>query len=62
MARGGPGPMGGAVGVMAIWKWYYYAPNTLKQLYDSQIKRGECHRRADSSRFHDGVGDFTVKG
>jgi len=32
-----------AVGVMAIWKWYYYAPNTLKQLFDSQIKRGETN-------------------
>ena len=26
--------------LMAIWKWYYYAPNTLKEMYDAQIQRG----------------------
>jgi len=34
-----------AVGVMPIWKWYYYAPNTLKQLYSSQIKRGTTNKK-----------------
>lgn len=30
-------------GLMAIWKWYYYAPNTLKEMYDAQIKRGKTN-------------------
>jgi len=32
-------------GLMAIWKWYYYAPNTLKEMYTAQIKRGKTNKQ-----------------
>jgi len=34
-----------AVGLMAIWKWFYYMPNTLKEMYDSQMKRGQTNAK-----------------
>jgi len=37
--------------LMAIWKWYYYAPNTLKEMYDANIKRGKTNAKfADSKQ------------
>jgi fatty acid desaturase len=27
--------------LMVMWKWFYYAPNTVKELYDRQIKLAE---------------------
>lgn len=46
-------------GLMAIWKWYYYAPNTLKEMYDSQIKRGVTNSKfADVKQpFDTGAGE-----
>lgn len=40
----GPMPMRYLVvaGLMASWKWYYYAPNTLKELFQRQINRAEA--------------------
>ena len=33
--------------LMAVWKWYYYAPNTLKELYQRSIDRAAAGRPAD---------------
>ena len=46
----GPGPMKYlAVGfLMATWKWFYYAPNTLKELF--QQEKDRAARRGDDSK------------
>ena len=30
-----------ALGVALIWKWFYYAPNTLKELEKSKLKNSD---------------------
>ena len=33
---------------MAIWKWFYYMPNTLKEMYESQVARAKNNDKLES--------------
>jgi len=46
-----------AIGVALIWKWFYYAPNTLKELEKSKLK----HTGEQGSWTHLGTKPATIK-
>lgn len=41
----------GAYGMMAIWKWWYYSPNTFKELRVKEIRKTNPELLKENSRF-----------
>mmetsp|Transcript_49897 Transcript_49897/g.159651 ORF Transcript_49897/g.159651 Transcript_49897/m.159651 type:complete len:488 (-) Transcript_49897:197-1660(-) len=35
--------------LLPVWKWYYYAPNTAKEMYQSQIARAKNNAKLDQN-------------